>query len=92
MPNGTERKAGLICPRCNERVMFSITDLLYRNFIVCPHCQLRMEMNVPTKIKEQADQLSKPPSQVMETEGDEDQQEHIFPIDLSQYIKTDDKK
>jgi len=51
-----------------------------------------MEMNVPTKIKEQADQLSKPPSQVMETEGDEDQQEHIFPIDLSQYIKTDDKK
>jgi hypothetical protein len=51
-----------------------------------------MEMNVPTKIKEQADQLIKPPSQVMETEDEEDQQDHISPIDLSQYIKTDDIK
>jgi transcription elongation factor Elf1 len=75
MPNGTEKKVGLICPRCNERIMFSIADLLYRNFIICPYCQLRMEMNVPSNIKEQAEKLIKPQSQIMETETYEDQQE-----------------
>lgn len=92
MPNGNERKAGLICPRCNERIMFSIADLLNRGFIVCPYCQLRMEMNVPSNIKQQSEQLSKPQNQIMDTEVGEDQQEQISPIDLSQYIKTDDIK
>ncbi|QRY60515.1 primase-helicase zinc-binding domain-containing protein [Sphingobacterium siyangense] len=49
--SNTNNNTGLECPNCKGKIKFSFEDLLYKNYIICPFCALKMEMTVPESMK-----------------------------------------
>lgn len=49
MSNSTS--PGLECPSCRFIIRFTIEDLLMRKRVICPSCNLSLEMSVPQEMK-----------------------------------------
>lgn len=41
----SEQKAGMKCPRCGNFIETSIFQLLTTNALICPHCNLRLNID-----------------------------------------------
>jgi len=46
-----DNTSGLPCPKCGFKIKFKIETLLHHNGIICPSCQLSLNMSVPTPLK-----------------------------------------
>ncbi|WP_162555594.1 hypothetical protein [Reichenbachiella versicolor] len=42
---------GLECPKCSFKIKFTMETLLAQQTVICPNCQLKLDMNVPSEMK-----------------------------------------
>ncbi|MCR4031013.1 MULTISPECIES: hypothetical protein [Flavobacterium] len=54
----SDEKSGLECPVCRFKIKFNMMDLLMKKSIVCPSCNLTMNMDVPEDMKRHLQEIS----------------------------------
>lgn len=40
-----QKEPGMLCPRCNFFILFTIEDILYKTEFTCPGCSLKLTLN-----------------------------------------------
>ncbi len=57
-PIANNENSGLECPVCRFKIKFTMKDLLMKKNIVCPSCNLTMNMDVPEDTKRHLQEIS----------------------------------